>query len=37
MPRTEQHIYYTVDEASDVIVIETVWGARRGRGPKLDP
>jgi len=35
MPRTEQHIYYTVDEAADEIVIETVWGARRGRGPKL--
>jgi len=35
MPRTEQHVYYTVDEGADEIVIETVWGARRGRGPKL--
>ena len=35
MPRTEQHVYYTVNEAADEIVIETVWGARRGRGPKL--
>ena len=35
MPRTEQHVYYTVSEASEEIVIETVWGARRRRGPKL--
>jgi plasmid stabilization system protein ParE len=35
MPRTEQHVYYTVNEAADEIVIETVWGARRKRGPKL--
>lgn len=35
MPTTEQHVYYTVDEAAGEIVIETVWGARRGRGPKL--
>lgn len=35
MPVTEQHVYYTVDDAADEIVIETVWGARRGRGPKL--
>jgi hypothetical protein len=35
MPKTEQHVYYTVDDAADEIVIETVWGARRGRGPKL--
>ena len=35
MPKTEQHVYYTVDEAADEVTIETVWGARRGRGPKL--
>jgi hypothetical protein len=35
MPTTEQHVYYTVDEAAGEIVIETVWGAPRGRGPKL--
>jgi hypothetical protein len=35
MPRTEQHVYDTVNEAADEIVIETVWGARRKRGPKL--
>ena len=35
MPKTEQHVYYTVDDAADEVVIETVWGARRGRGPRL--
>jgi plasmid stabilization system protein ParE len=35
MPRTEQHIYYSVDDTASEIVIETVWLARRGRGPKL--
>ena len=35
MVRTEQHVYYTVDDAADEIIIETVWGARRKRGPKL--
>jgi len=35
MPKTEQHVYYTVDEVAAEVVIQTVWGARRGRGPKL--
>jgi hypothetical protein len=35
MPKTEQHVYYTVDDAADEVMIETVWGARRGRSPKL--
>jgi len=35
MPGTERHVYYTVDDAADEVVIETVWGARRGREPKL--
>lgn len=35
MPRTEQHIYYTVDDDALEVVVETVWGARRKRGPKL--
>ena len=34
LPRTAQHVYYAVDEANDIIIIHTVWGARRGR-PKL--
>jgi hypothetical protein len=35
LPKCAQHVYYAVDEASGEIVIYTVWGARRGRGPKL--
>jgi plasmid stabilization system protein ParE len=35
LPRTEQHVFYGMDEEGLVIVIHTVWGARRGRGPRL--
>jgi hypothetical protein len=35
MARTEQHVYYTVDDAADEVIIETVWGALRKRAPKL--
>jgi hypothetical protein len=35
LPRTEQHIYYSVDEANDTVIVRMIWGARRGRSPKL--
>lgn len=35
MPVTEQHVYFSIDEKADEVVIETVWGARRKRGPRL--
>ena len=35
LKRSAQHVYDSVDETNDVIVIYSVWGARRGRGPKL--
>ena len=35
LPATEQHVYYVVDDAADLIVVYTVWGARRGRTPNL--
>ena len=35
LPRTEQHVYYSVNDTADEVVIETIWGARRGRGPRL--
>jgi len=35
LPRTEQHVYYSVNDTADEVVIETIWGARRGRGPQL--
>lgn len=33
--KTKQHIYYSIDDVSDTVVIRTIWGARRGRPPKL--
>ena len=33
MPRTHNHVYYLVRE-SEVVVL-SVWGAPRGKGPKL--
>jgi plasmid stabilization system protein ParE len=33
--KTEQHVFYSVDDENGVVVIHSVWGARRGRGPKL--
>ena len=36
LPTTEQHVYYTVDPIARVIIVHTtIWGARRGRRPKL--
>ena len=35
LPNTEQHIYYSIDEASETVTIRTIWGARRGRSPML--
>lgn len=33
MKRTERHVYY--GRLGDDVIILAVWGARRGRGPKL--
>jgi len=35
LPRSVQHLFYGVDEEQRVIIIYTVWGATRGRGPRL--
>ncbi len=35
LPRTEQHVYFVADVENDLITVLRVWGARRGRGPKL--
>jgi plasmid stabilization system protein ParE len=35
LPKSVQHVYFAVDEANGEVVIYTVWGARRRRGPKL--
>jgi hypothetical protein len=33
MPKTHNHVYYAVT-ATEIVVL-TVWGAPKGRGPKL--
>lgn len=33
MPKTRNHVYYTI-EGTEIVVL-TIWGAPRGHGPKL--
>ena len=33
--KTEQHLYYWVEEKGREVVLMTIWGARRGKLPKL--
>ncbi len=33
MPKTKDHVYYAVHE--DEVVVLSIWGAPRGRGPTL--
>jgi plasmid stabilization system protein ParE len=33
MPKTRNHVYYAIDGTE--IVVLAIWGAPRGRGPKL--
>jgi hypothetical protein len=35
LPKTEQWLYYRVYPQRGLIVVQTIWGARRGRDPKL--
>jgi plasmid stabilization system protein ParE len=35
LPKTEYHVYYSLERGETVIVIHSVWGARRGHAPKL--
>lgn len=35
LPRTRQWMYYRVVDEQELIVIHAVWGAQRGRDPKL--
>jgi hypothetical protein len=35
LEKTEYHVYFSVNLKSQVIMVHSVWGARRGRGPKL--
>jgi len=35
LPKTEQWLYYKIYPQQGLIVVQTIWGARRGREPKL--
>jgi len=35
MRRTRNHLYYEVDDDREMVVVLAVWGAPRGRRPKL--
>jgi plasmid stabilization system protein ParE len=35
MPNTGNHVYYQVDQATQIVHVVAVWGAPRGRRPKL--
>lgn len=35
MPKTQNHVYFRVDKAMQVVRVLSIWGAPRGRGPKL--
>jgi plasmid stabilization system protein ParE len=35
LPQTAYHVYFSIEREETVIVVHSLWGARRGRGPKL--
>jgi plasmid stabilization system protein ParE len=35
MPKTRNHVYFEVDELRELIIVLAIWGAPRGRGPRL--
>jgi plasmid stabilization system protein ParE len=35
LAKTGYHVYFALERNETVVVIHSVWGARRGRGPKL--
>ena len=35
MPKTEHHVYFRVNETGATVHVLAVWGAPRGRGPRL--
>src|SRR5271170_3530894 len=34
LPRTEYHLYFTLERDQTVIAIHSLWGARRAKGPR---
>lgn len=35
LPKTEYHVYYSLERDETLVVVHSVWGARRKRGAKL--
>jgi plasmid stabilization system protein ParE len=35
LPKTGTHVYYALDANCDLVTILAVWGAQRGRAPRL--
>ena len=35
MPRTNNHVYFVIDEANTTVHVHAIWGAPKGRTPKL--
>jgi plasmid stabilization system protein ParE len=35
LPKTRNHVYFELDEQQDLVIVLAVWGAPRGRGPRL--
>ncbi len=35
MPRTENHVYFVVDDKTQTVRVLSVWGGPRGTTPKL--
>jgi len=35
LPKTATHVYYSLDTNRDLVTVLAVWGAQRGRTPRL--
>jgi hypothetical protein len=35
LPKTGTHVYYSLDANQDILTVLAVWGAQRGRTPRL--
>jgi plasmid stabilization system protein ParE len=35
LPATSNHLYYSYDAEKEILLVRSLWGARRGREPKL--
>ena len=35
LKKSGQHVYYSIDETNGIVIVHSVWGARRERGPRI--